>query len=254
MVNEFDEETNIWPVQEQIAAYLRDGILSGEFPPGSKLPSSRALYEKFGAAAQTIRNAIMILERERLAFTKRGSGVIVRPHRQRTMEPAKYKEPAEPGEKYRWLTEAEDKGVTPSIKLLDVEEVVAPAAVREAFDLSEGGTALLRRQVLSLGDEVCELVESYYPMDLARGTALMHHKKIKGGTPRLLADMGFPPVRCVDKLSARWPTPEQYRALKMPTKLPVLRAFRVVYSSDDRPIEATIMAKAGHLYEMQYEF
>jgi len=28
----------------------------------------------------------------------------------------------------------------------------------------------------------------------------------------------------------------------------------VVFSDDDRPIEATVMVKAGHLYEVQYEF
>jgi GntR family transcriptional regulator len=40
----------------------------------------------------------------------------------------------------------------------------------------------------------------------------------------------------------------------MPTKLPVLRQFRVTYSVDDRPIQAEFMIKAGHLYELEYEF
>ena len=30
--------------------------------------------------------------------------------------------------------------------------------------------------------------------------------------------------------------------------------LRVVYSDGDRPIEVTVVAKAGHLYELQYEF
>jgi GntR family transcriptional regulator len=42
--------------------------------------------------------------------------------------------------------------------------------------------------------------------------------------------------------------------LKLPGDLPVLRTLRVVYSDDDRPVEATVMVKAGHLYEVQYEF
>lgn len=29
---------------------------------------------------------------------------------------------------------------------------------------------------------------------------------------------------------------------------------RIVYTADGRPIEATSMVKAGHLYEVQYEF
>jgi GntR family transcriptional regulator len=58
----------------------------------------------------------------------------------------------------------------------------------------------------------------------------------------------------VDRVSARIPTQEQYRALRLPGDLPVLRTLRVVFSDERRPIEATVMVKAGHLYELQYEF
>lgn len=34
----------------------------------------------------------------------------------------------------------------------------------------------------------------------------------------------------------------------------MLRTLRVVYSDGEHPIEATVTAKAGHLYELQYEF
>lgn len=42
--------------------------------------------------------------------------------------------------------------------------------------------------------------------------------------------------------------------MNLPSDLPVLRTLRVVYSDEQRPIEATVMVKAGHLYELQYEF
>lgn len=248
------EEESVWPVQDQIAAYLRDGILNGDFPPGEKLPSSRKLTDMFGAAAQTIRNAVNTLEKEGLAYTRQGAGVFARQHRQRTMNPASYKNPPSDGGKYQWIAAAEQKGMTGRSELLGVEEVVPPAAVREAFSLGDEGTALLRQQVLYLDDQPCELVEVYFPLDLARGTPIAENRKIKGGAGRVLQEAGLPPLRCVDKVAARWPTPEQARALQMPTKLPVLRQFRVTYSVDDRPIQAEIMAKAGHLYELQYEF
>lgn len=112
----------------------------------------------------------------------------------------------------------------------------------------------MRRQLLMHDGEPVELVTSYYPLELARGTALAEPRKIRGGTPTLLAEMGFPPRRTVDRVSARVPTPEQYEALRLPSDLPILRTLRVVYSDNDRPIEVTLMAKAGHLYELQYEF
>ncbi|WP_030764814.1 GntR family transcriptional regulator [Streptomyces sp. NRRL F-2664] len=254
MANAPKEDPSVWSTQDQIAAYLRDGILSGDFLPGEKLPSSRALTDKFGAAAQTIRNAVITLEKEGLAYSKQGLGVIVREHPQRTMEPAKYKTPPTGDGKYQWIAEAEKRGSAGKSELREVEEVVPPAAIRAALGLDEGERALLRRQVLFLDDEPCELVELYVPLDLAAGTPIAEHRKIRGGVGRVLAEAGFAPIRCVDKVAARWPTPEQAQALRMPTKLPVLRTFRVTYSTNDRPIQAEIMAKAGHLYELQYEF
>lgn len=243
-----------WAQHELLANYLRDGILSGEYPPGSKLPSTRALVELYGVAPQTIKNANDMLAEEGLVRSHRGSGIFARPHRQRTMVPSAYKAPAAPGEAYPWIGEAEKQGLRAVSTLLDVGEVGPPADVKEIMNLGEGGVAVLRCQILSLDGEPAELVKSYYPIELARGTKLAERKRIKGGSPRLLADMGFPPMRCVDKVSARLPTPEQVKALKSPTKLPILRTLRVTYSTDNRVIEVTIMAKAGHLYELQYDF
>lgn len=244
----------LWSVQDQIAAYLRDRILDGEIPPDGQLPSSRELLAQFGAAAQTIKNAMTTLEREGLIYTRRGAGIFARPHRQRTMTPAEYKNPPADGGKYQWIAAAERKGMSGRSELLDVEEVQPPHLVREAFGLGSEDKAILRRQVMYLDEEPCELVEVYFPLDLAAGTPIAENRRIKGGAGRVLADAGLPPVRCVDKVAARWPTPRQQEALRMPTKLPVLRQFRVTYSVDDRPIQAEFMIKAGHLYELEYEF
>lgn len=58
-------------------------------------------------------------------------------------------------------------------------------------------------------------------------------RRIRGGTPALLAELGFPPRRSVDRVSARVVS---------------------LYGDDERPVEVTVMVKAGHLYELRYEF
>ncbi|WP_432048543.1 GntR family transcriptional regulator [Streptomyces asiaticus] len=242
-------------LHERIAADLRDEIMSGDLPPGARLPSTARLKERFTASNATVQKALQLLKDEGLAVGRAGAAVTVREHRQRTMRPASYMAPAAPGEPYRWLSEAaaghQARG---SSRLLDVTEIRPPADVAEALRLPEDGTALLRAQVLLLDDEPVELVKSYYPLELARGTAMMDRRKIKGGTPALLAELGHPPRLSVDKVSARVPTQEQYTVLGLPGNLPVLRTLRVVYTDGERPIEATVMAKAGHLYELRYEF
>ncbi|MFJ6664009.1 GntR family transcriptional regulator [Streptomyces sp. NPDC091383] len=242
------------PLHERIAADLRDEIMSGDLPPGASLPSTQRLKDRFEASNATVQKALQVLKDERLVIGRAGASVTVREHRQETIRPADTGQPAPPGEQYSWLTVASRRGKRGSIELLDVAEVQPPADVTAALGLSEGETAVMRSQVLSYDDVPVELVKSYYPVELARGTAMIEPRKIRGGTPTLLAEMGYPPRHTVDRVSARVPTQEQFEALQLPSDLPVLRTFRVVYSDHERPIEVTVMAKAGHLYELQYEF
>ncbi|KOG65679.1 GntR family transcriptional regulator [Streptomyces griseoflavus] len=241
-------------LHERIAADLRDEILSGDLAPGANLPSTARLKERFDASNATVQKALQLLKDEQLVVGRAGAAVTVRDHRQRALRPAAYMAPAEPGRPYRWLTEVPGPGERARSRLVEVGEVVPPADVAGVLGLAEGATAVLRRQVLSIDDEPVELVASYYPVEIARGTPITEFRKIKGGTPTLLAGLGHPPVRSVDRVSARVPTQEQYAALQLPGDLPVLRTLRVVYGEGERPIEVSVMAKAGHLYELQYEF
>ncbi|MEU3094564.1 GntR family transcriptional regulator [Streptomyces sp. NPDC006967] len=241
-------------LHERIAADLRDEIMSGDLAPGANLPSTTQLKERFDASNATIQKALHVLKDEQLVVGRAGSAVTVREHRQQTMRPAAYMAPAAPGTPYRWLTEAAQPGAQAHSTLLDVVETRPPADVASSLDLDDAENAVLRHQILYIDGEPVELVKSYYPLSLARDTAIMAKRKIKGGTPALLSQLGFPPRLSVDRVSARVPTQEQYQALNLPSDLPVLRTLRVVYSDADRPVEATVMVKAGHLYELQYEF
>lgn len=241
-------------LHERIAADLREDIMSGDLAPGASLPSTTQLKARFAASNATVQKALQLLKDERLVIGRPGAAVTVREHRQRTVRPASYAAPARDGEPYSWLAEAAQQGRRARSELLEVAEATPPADVAAALQLSEGGPALLRRQVLWVDDEPVELVKSYYPLALARGTAMMERRRIKGGTPTLLAELGYPPRLSVDRVSARVPTQEQYAALRLPSSLPVLRTLRVVYTEGEQPIEATVMVKAGHLYELRYEF
>ncbi|WP_407839618.1 GntR family transcriptional regulator [Streptomyces sp. DSM 116496] len=242
------------PLHARIAADLRDEIMSGGLPPGSKLPSTAQLKARFDASNATIQKAVQLLKDEGLALGRAGSAVTVRDTRQRTVRPAGSLRPAVAGAAYPWLAEASEPARAAHSTLLAVEEVPVVGDVAAALGLPEGSPAVCRRQLITIEDEPAELVSSYYPSDLARGTALADPRRIRGGTPTLLTELGFPPHRSVDRLSARVATQEQYTALRLPGDLPVLRTLRTFYSAEGQPIEVTVMVKAGHLYELQYEF
>ncbi|MET9700555.1 UTRA domain-containing protein [Streptomyces sp. NPDC006529] len=155
---------------------------------------------------------------------------------------------------YPWLTDAAGPGAHAVSTLVEVREVTPPADVAAALGLRDGDRTVLRRQVMRIDGEPVELVCSYYPLDVARGSALAEARKIRGGTPALLAGLGVPPRLSVDRVSARVPTQDEHRALGLTSDLPVLRTLRTVFSDDRRPVEVTVMVKSGHLYELRYEF
>ncbi|KDN75487.1 GntR family transcriptional regulator [Streptomyces olindensis] len=241
-------------LHERIAADLRDDIMTGELPPGANLPSTAQLRTRFDASNATIRKALQLLKDEGLVVGRAGAAVTVREHRQRTIRPAASLAPAAPGEPYPWLTEAAKHGTDARIILLDVTETAPPADIRTALGLQGNAKTVLRSQLLLIDDEPAELVKAYYPLNVASGTPLAKPHRIKGGTATLLRQLGHTPHHCVDRVSARVPTQEQFEALRLPGNLPVLCTLRVVHMADGRPIEATSMVKAGHLYELQYEF
>ncbi|MER8034702.1 GntR family transcriptional regulator [Streptomyces hydrogenans] len=250
MVREFKDPRS---PHQKIAADLRRRITRGDLPPGSKLGSTAELMEQYGGVANTtVQKALQVLKAEGILEGLPGKGVYVRQHAQQAVEPSAYMRPVGPGESYPWMSEAAKRRQTGRIQLLGVEVVVPPVEVADALRLDVGERAVLRRQILFLDEEPTELTRSYYPLSLVEGTAVLERKRILGGTPALLGSMGFPPREFVDELSSEIPTEEEVVALELPKDMPVLVAFRVVYSDGGRPIEATLMTKAAHRYRMRY--
>ncbi|MFI5871439.1 GntR family transcriptional regulator [Streptomyces sp. NPDC051445] len=241
-------------LHERIAADLRDDIMSGELAPGANLPTTAQLKERFEASSATVQKALRLLKDECLVVGRAGAAVTVREHRRRTVRPAALMTSSRTGAPYRWLAEAARHGTHARTRLLDVAETRPPADVRAVLGLPSDGTALLRAQILLVDDEPAELVEAYYPLDIALGTALAERRRIRGGASALLTELGHPPRRSTDRVSARVPTQAQYQALHLTSGMPVLRTLRVIHGDGSRPVEVTVMVKAGHLYELQYEF
>ncbi|WP_279433043.1 GntR family transcriptional regulator [Actinomadura bangladeshensis] len=219
-----------------MAASLRARIMAGELAPGTQLPSTAHLVGEFGVSNTTVQKALAVLKGEGYLTSRQGKGVFVRDRQPFRVEAGAYFEPAPGGYSY---------------ELLDVGEVVAPLEVAGAFGLTAGERVQMRHRLLRHGGRPVEVEWSYYPLELARGTELAERRRIRGGAPRVLTDVGLPQRHYVDAVSARMPTDEEADLLSLPN-VPVIRQFRVVYSDEDRPVEASILIKGSHLYELLY--
>lgn len=63
----------------QLANILRERIVSGEIPPGGRLPSLMELEEESGLARNTVRKALDLLKSEGLVVASQGRGMFVKP-------------------------------------------------------------------------------------------------------------------------------------------------------------------------------
>lgn len=65
------------PKYRQIAEALRARIASGEYAPGSRVPSKSALMQAHGVSLNTVNDALKLLIAEGLIRTVQGSGTFV---------------------------------------------------------------------------------------------------------------------------------------------------------------------------------
>jgi GntR family transcriptional regulator len=87
-----DHDSDVPPYQ-QVAAILREQILSGQIPPRRPIPSVTTLQQTYGIARNTVRKAVALLADEGLVVLRPGWGTFVVPADQR---PRQRKEPPAP--------------------------------------------------------------------------------------------------------------------------------------------------------------
>jgi len=71
---EFDKNKSIYL---QIADYISENILTGNFPEGSKIMSVRELAGQIGVNPNTVMRSYAQLQEEKIIYLKRGIGVFV---------------------------------------------------------------------------------------------------------------------------------------------------------------------------------
>lgn len=65
------------PLYENVARELKQAMIRGEYPVGSRLPTEGQLCESMGVSRYTLREAMRLLRQERLIETRRKAGTFV---------------------------------------------------------------------------------------------------------------------------------------------------------------------------------
>ncbi|MEU6992347.1 UTRA domain-containing protein [Streptomyces sp. NPDC046465] len=164
-----------------------------------------------------------------------------------------YLKPRTKGEPDAWGEEAAARGGKGGQRITHAGEVPAPDDVAGLLGATAGEMVVVRRRIIELDGEPCELTDTYYPVAIARGTRLAGTGKIRGGAVTLLAELGHVGVRVREDVTARMPEAEEREALGLGTDQPVIRLNRVTLDRDDRPIQVDMMVMPAHRQQLRYE-
>jgi len=164
-----------------------------------------------------------------------------------------YLTPREAGQGDAWAADAAAGGRKGTQRIVRAGEVPAPDEVARLFGLAEGETVVVRRRVILLDDEPNELTDTYYPLHIARGTALAETAKIPGGAVTLLARLGHAGVLVREDVTADVPDDDERRTLRSAPDEPVLRLTRVTLDREDRPIQVDRMVMPARRQRLRYE-
>lgn len=229
-----------------IAAALRQRIVNGDWPPGSRLPTHAELGGDFGVNRDTIARAIATLEGEGLvwAVPRRGTVVrygLTRPRRTRgnlvkrntgTDSPG-YSFPAASG------TEVWVHHITPKASV----EQLADQRLARMLGVAAGSRVLRRFRVTGpVTEPPFEICISWiHPRGVRDAPEVADQEPGPGGWLYRLEAAGHGPIEWMEIHRARVPGAEEAGLLQIPVVLPVFEIVRQGRSArDGKPIEVTM--------------
>jgi len=243
---------------QRIVDDMRESILSGRLGPGEPIPSENELSEEYGTSRPTVRRALAVLKGDGLIASEQGRRAVVRPrpHVRLLISGSNYRRhrgAGLPG----FNAQALEQGQRPLQVIREVGRISAPPEIAMRLDVDEGAEVIVRRRIFMLEGLPAALTDSYYPADVAAGTAIEQSARIRGGVHGLIEDPDGPirrQVACsVDDITGRMPTPDEARDLNLPRGVPVFRVLRTVYDTEGRPLEVQDSVAAADRHEFRYE-
>ncbi|MDN5931802.1 GntR family transcriptional regulator [Pseudonocardia saturnea] len=239
----------------QIADQLRAAMDRGDIAAGDKLPSEAELMRHYDVARMTVRQAVQELRTEGRVVAEQGRGVFVRlPAPVRRLASDRFARRHRDAGQAAFLAEAEKAGVTPGVDEIEVGRGPAPALIRERLKLDDAAQVVIRsRRYLASGQPI-ETAVSYIPADLAAGTRIVEHDSGPGGIYARLEETGHTLDRFTEEVTARMPTADERRRLRLSPGTPVLAVLRTAYDTEGRAVEACDTVKAAPAYVLEYDF
>jgi GntR family transcriptional regulator len=238
---------------QRIATDLRGSIERGEYPPGHRLPSGRALMRQYRVARQTVQNAFDLLRGEGMIVTRPGAGAYVR-SRPAVLRLARNRleRSARSAGRGPFVVDAQTSGFTPSVAVTARTEP-ADAHSADALGVAPGEELLVRERVMHADGEPVQLATSRLPKKLAHGTGIDRSDTGPGGIYARLEEAGHVLDHFVEYVSTRPARPAEASSLMLTSGATVLCVTRIAFDQLGTPVELNDMVLSGERYQLVYE-
>ncbi|MER5638726.1 GntR family transcriptional regulator [Kitasatospora sp. NPDC002227] len=220
-------------LHKQVATAMRQSIASGEWPPGTQLPTETALAELYGVSRPTVRLAVAALRSEGQLDVKQGRGTFVRAtalgpdttvERTVTQRGTRFTTPTD-----GWF----DGGEEPTVYRTRTDSITGPLLGLDAEELLIGVDRLLTDPQTGAR----ALHRMWLPMERIENTPLAKTPAVAPAKAyAILATAGHEPA-WRELVSARVPQPDEREALRLTESAALLVTHRITASSTDgRPL------------------
>ncbi|OVZ64727.1 hypothetical protein CDO44_00505 [Pigmentiphaga sp. NML080357] len=228
------------PLHHQIAAVIKDGIATGRYQPGERLPTEDALCKLFSVSRITVRRAMQGLEEQGLIERRQGDGTFV-------AESASVVSLQTPLAGF--MEQVAESRALSTPRLESFEEVAAPPHVRTGLLLPEGERVMKLVRLRTRGSLPILHSTAWLPIDVA--SRFKREDISRHALSELMARAGFPYFRIEAAAGAALADPVIARSLQVPIGSALVDVRRVAFDEHDRPIEYQSILGPPDRYQMR---
>lgn len=216
------------PLYYQVEHVIRQRITSGEYAPGSQIPSENELSREMGVSRVTVREALRELVRDNMLVKVQGKGTFVAQHPSTGLPAMKFT---------GFLEELYDQVQKVSVKDVEVSRIPVTDDLRKLLDLGPGESELLRiKRLRYVNDAPYAYTVNFLPLEI--GNQIQEKDLYRVPLLWILQEqLKIPITRAHETVEAAAADPEVSERLDIPLLYPVMHVKRVMFTERDRPLE-----------------
>jgi GntR family transcriptional regulator len=230
------------PLHQQLKAAIEDRILSGEWLPGTQVPSERELCEQYAISRITVRQALTALVMEGRLIRTQGRGTFVaspRIEQQLTQLTG-------------FTQDMQARGKRPSAQVLEAGCIPSLPTVARALKIRAGeNVIILKRLRLADGEPVA--IEIAYLLESRCRGILRENLAARSLYDILTKKYNLKPVRAIQQMEAIACPAAEAKLLGTRRGAPVLYIHRTTYDRTGQPIELVESFYRGDRYTFYAE-